>query len=312
MIRRLSALAAVGLLVSVAACSNDEAEEVTSTSAPTASIAPTTTVEEQPQVVIEKDLAYANYNGVTLTLDLYIPADPDGAPIVIEPWEDFAERIAQEGAIAVIDETGIEVPDAADAAEARLSDHGAVIRAQAEQTACAIRFVRARAAELGSDDPVVVIGGFSEGGGVAAHAALFGATLEERWDEFATTVGGPPRQVECVVADGSTHVDALVGLAGAYDLYVPAFDGLYGRSYQQETDPELQQFLASAIGAHPELTVRLIHGTGDSMIPMENSVAFEEALADAGYDVQLTTFGGGHQDPPTELSLEIFADVLDL
>jgi len=312
MIRRLCAFATVGLLVSVAACGNDEAEDVTSTAAPTTAIAPTTTVEEQPQAVIERDVAFATYNGVTLTLDLYIPAEPDGAPIVIEPWENFAERIAQEGAIAVIVETGVEVPDAGDDAEARLSDHGAVIRAQAEQTACAILFARARAAELGSDDPVVVVGGFSEYGGVAAHVALFGATLEQRWDEFAATVGGPPRQVECVVAEGSTHVDALVGLAGAYENYVPAFEGRYGRAYQQERDPELQQFLASAIGADPELTVRLIHGTADGMIPMESSVAFEGALADAGYDVQLATFGGGHHVPPTELSLEIFTEVLGL
>jgi hypothetical protein len=50
--------------------------------------------------------------------------------------------------------------------------------------------------------------------------------------------------------------------ACAYDLFVPAFDGFYGRAYQQERDPELQQFLTSAIGAHPEVEVRLIHGTG--------------------------------------------------
>ncbi len=325
MTRRVLALVAVGLSASLAACGGSNP-----TGAPTVAVAPTATTastamaapmptaaptaapEAQPQAVIEKDLAFATYNGVTLTLDLYIPADPDGAPIVIEPWENFAERIAQEGAIAVIGKTGVEVPDAGDDAEARLSDHGAVIRAQAEQTACAILFARARAAELGSDDPVVAVGGWSQYGGVAAHVALFGGTLEERWDEFAATVGGPPRQVECAVADGSTHVDALVGLAGAYTLYVPAIDGRYGRSYQQQMYPEQQQFLASAIGAHPELTVRLIHGTGDVMIPMEDSVAFETALADAGYDVQLATFVGGHRNPPTELSLEIFKEVLGL
>jgi predicted esterase len=95
-------------------------------------------------------------------------------------------------------------------------------------------------------------------------------------------------------------------------LYVPVFDGLYGRAYQQERDPELQQFLASAIGVHPELTVRLIHGTVDQTIPMENSVEFEAALADAGYDVELTTFDGGHQTPPPERSLEVFKEVLGL
>ncbi len=268
MTRRLLSLVAAGLVASLAACGGSA-----TTAAPPATAAPTVTPEARPQAAVEKEIAFATYKGATLTLDMYIPADPSGAPIVIEPWEDFAERIAQEGAIGVLVHAGVEEAESGELAEPRLGDHGAFIRAQAEQTACAIRFARARAAELGSDDPIVVIGGFSEYGGVAAHVALFGARLEERWDEFAATVGGPPRQVECVVADGSTQMDALVGLAGAYDLYVPVFDGLYGRAYQHERDPELQQFLASAIGANPELMVRLIHGTVDQAIPMESSIA---------------------------------------
>lgn len=326
MMRLLIPLATVVLLASLAACAGSQpqatstptlvrAGEATSTPAiaPATTAAPAATTEEQPQVVVETELPFATYNDTTLTLDLYVPADPAGAPIVIEPWERFAYRIAQEGAIAVIERTGIpDGPDTGDGEPPLWNDHGALIRAQAEATACKIGFARARASELGSDDPIVVKGGFSAGAGLSAHVALFGDALEERWDEFAATVGGPDRQVECVVAERSTRVDALVGGSGAYDAYVPVIEGLYGRTYQRERDPELQEFLASAVGIDPELTVRLIHGTADPAIPTTVSVDFEAVLADAGYDVQLITFEGGHHDPPTELSLRVFKEVLGL
>jgi len=301
-LRRLAVVACAGL--SLVACGGDGqvADEVASS-----------TAGPPGQVVVERGVQYATFNGMPLTLDLYVPADPAGAPIVIEPWEAYADSIAQQGGFAVLGQTGL--PDPEEVAGEDVShfrDHGAHIRAQAEDYACKILFARERAAELGSTDPIVVAGGFSEGGGVAAHVALFGASLEQAWEQFAAEAGGPPGQVECLVPDGSTHVDALVGGAGAYDLYVPVIDGLYGRAYQQQRDPELQQFLASAVGANPALTVRLVHGTADQAIPVSNSTDFEAALADAGYDVQLTTYQRGHVDPPAEVSQAVFTEVLGL
>jgi hypothetical protein len=146
-----------------------------------------------------------------------------------------------------------------------------------------------------------------------AHVALFGDTLERRWDEFAATVDGPPRQVECVVAEGSTHVDALVGGNGTYDAFVPVIEGPFGRTYVLERAPELQPFLASAVGIDPSLTVRLMSATGDTVVPTSLAIAFEEVLADAGYDVQVITYEGVHTtDPPDELSLQVFSDLLRL
>jgi pimeloyl-ACP methyl ester carboxylesterase len=154
---------------------------------------------------------------------------------------------------------------------------------------------RDRAAQLGSADPVVVLAGFSLGGGLAAHAALFGSDLERRWEAFAAE-GEPSRQVVCVVATGTTQVDALVGVAGAYDVFVPAYEGKYGRGYQQERSPEQGQFLADSVGLDLDLPIRLMHGTKDSMIPFENSTEFAAALSEAGHDVRVIEFeGGGHR-----------------
>jgi acetyl esterase/lipase len=177
-----------------------------------------------------------------------------------------------------------------------------------ESVACAIHFARERASELGSDEPNVVLSGFSGGGGPAAHTALLGSTLEARWDEYGAE-GGPLRQVECEVTEGSTHVDALVAMGGAYDLFVPTYDGKYGMAYQQERDPELWRFLSSSIGANPDLQVRLLHGESDGVITYENSVGFEAMLIGAGYDVELTGFDGGHS-VPMDLAVPTILEVM--
>jgi hypothetical protein len=80
---------------------------------------------------------------------------------------------------------------------------------------------------------------------------------------------------------GPADVDALIGIAGAYDLFVPIHEGRYGLSYQQELDQTLLQVLSSSVDVNPGLKVRLIHGETDSTVPYANSVEFEDALIDA-------------------------------
>jgi hypothetical protein len=316
MTRILSVLAGVVLLTALAACAgNEPAATPTPEAAPTAAIAPTpaatptAATETQPGATVERGLEYAlaTFNGYqeSLRLDMYVPADPAGAPIVITDMSEIVDELAQAGVIVVWFDAGAYPWDTE---ESILEGHGIVVRENAEEYACAMHLARARAAELGNPDPVVVLTGFSQGGGTVAHAALFGDTLEEAWDGF-TANGGPPRQLVCEVPDGSTHADAVVGMSGAYDMYVPIYEGKYGLTYQQAHDPELQAFLASAMGANPDLKVRLIHGTRDDHIPLDNSTGFEAALADAGYDVQLATFDGWHM-APHDLSLATIMDVL--
>ena len=222
----------------------------------------------------------------------------------------LVEGLVEEGALVFVVRYPLIRSSHQEMVDGVLGDHGAGARAVAEGVACAINFAQVRASELGSDDPVVALTGFSAGGGVAAYVALFGADLEARWDEFAAD-DGPASQVECEVIDGSTHVDALVGMAGWYDLYVPAYDGGYGRVFQQERDPELQEFLSSSIGAYPDLKLRLFHGESDMVVPYENSVEFAAMLTDAGYDVgEVIAFNGSHS-VPTELAIPTIMELIE-
>lgn len=70
------------------------------------------------------------------------------------------------------------------------------------------------------------------------------------------------------ILTGSKQVEALIAIGSSYEHFVPAWDGpvgICGRSYQQERDPELWQFLYDSIGANPGLEVRLIHGSTDAI-----------------------------------------------
>ena len=265
-------------------------------------------------VTVTKDLVYAkglqSDAQVEWKLDLYAPTEPGDWPVVVflhgrgqtkEGWTTLSRAIAEQGAIVFVIEWSYTDPVEA------ILDNGKGYHEMADTVACAIRFARARASDFGMDTEPLVITGFSGGGGVASHVALAGETVGRRWEEYAASRGGPPRQVDCEVSQGSTHVDALVGIAGAYDGFV-GYDGKYGREFMQEKDPDLWKMLYGCIGENPDLKVRLLHGKTDSVIPYENSVEFEATLAEAGYDVKLIQFSGGHT-APLELTVQTVMNV---
>lgn len=271
------------------------ATTTTAAATTTSTAAVTTTIAA---AVAELDLVYGTWQEQPLTLDLYGPAESADAPIVVYlPGSNesgapafLVEGLVEDGAMVfVVRYAQIDVGPTE-----LINDLRGNARADADSVACAIRFARERASEFGSDDPFVALTGLSLGGGVAAHVALFGDTVETRWSEFETE-GGPSRSVECDVTGGSTQVDALVGMAGTYDVFVPIYDGKWGRTYQQENDPALWEFLTSSIGANTDLQVRLLHGESDGTPTFENSAEFAAALTEAGYDVgQVIPFDGGH------------------
>jgi dienelactone hydrolase len=274
---------------------------------------PTSTPSE---VTVTKDLVYAKrlqpdiLGRVDWKLDLYAPTEPGDWPVVLflhgkgqtkEGWTTLSRAIAEQGAIVFAIDFPVMDPIAA------ILDNGKGYREMADTVACAIRFARARASDSGMDTAPLVLTGFCGGGGVASHVALAGESVGRRWEEYAASRGGPPRQVGCEVSQGSNHVDALVGIAGPYDAFV-GYDGEYGREFLQEKDPDLWKLFYDSIGENPDLIVRLLHGKTDSVVPYENSVGFEATLAEAGYDVKLIQFSGGHS-PPLELTVQTVMNV---
>jgi hypothetical protein len=86
----------VFVLVSLAvtSCSSGDSSETASTSSTTA---PATEAGSQVGVVVERDLAYLSWNGATLTLDLHVPGESAGVPIVISPPLSAVDGLVAEG-----------------------------------------------------------------------------------------------------------------------------------------------------------------------------------------------------------------------
>lgn len=187
-------------------------------------------------------------------------------------------------------------------------DNAAGARAHAESVACAVRF--ARGSLYGSESAPLILAGFSLGGGLASQVALSSESFDGIWAAYAEGGGGPPQQLDCTLSDASTHVDALVGIGGGYDSHT-GYEGLtpYGKAFHEQREPDHWAFLQGIIGLHPEVRVRLLHGDADGAIPFENSVIFETLLTEAGYEVELIEFEGGHF-VPVDLVVETVMDLV--
>ena len=210
-------------------------------------------------------------------LDVYAPSQPGPWPVVIvvhglgQGRNDFAglaEAIAAEGAVVFNISVVFSVPPL-DAIE---------------DIACAVRFARATAPDFDGDPDSITLVGNSSGAAKGSIVAMDG-------DSY----GG-----DCVVEQGSALPDALVGYEGPFD-YATHLYGSFAVPALQQADPETWEAVDpySQIGGNPELVVRLVHGRDDDVawydVLPEVSTRFHDALAAAGYDVQVTFIdGAGH------------------
>jgi acetyl esterase/lipase len=155
----------------------------------------------------------------------------------------------------------------------------------------AIAWARANVDKFGGDRNFVAVAGCSAGGHLAALAGL--------------TANDP--EMQCELPDGSdTSVDAVVGIYGRYD-------------WQDRTTPERARFVdflervvvRRRIDKHPDVFRKaspiarvhkdappflVIHGTGDTVIPVEQARIFVERLRAASHSVvsYVELPGAGH------------------
>ena len=266
-------------------------------------------------VSVTKDLVYADGTKLGRSfrwrLDVYAPTEDGDWPVVLllpgqgqrkETYDELPKTIAEQGVIVFVVDYPNMHPRVASVSK------GKGLREMAETVACAVRCARARAPDLGSENPPVAISGFAVGAGVGSQVALLGDNVNSRWEAYTESRDGPRSQVECLVSEGSTRVNALVGVAGIYDSFL-GLDGEYGRAFIQEKDPELWEMLNGTIGGNLDLKVRLLHSETDTDVPFDISLEFEQVLAEAGYDVELIPFEGGHS-LPLEETVQTVMDVL--
>lgn len=150
-----------------------------------------------------------------------------------------------------------------------------------DDVACAIRYARANAETYTDADLPLVIAGHSAGAHLASVVALAG-------DEFGK---------DCPVA-GSATVDRFVGMAGPYDptLYQQVLPAFFGTRFENDPKPWEAGSAYSYLGENSAIEILLMHGEADELVPISSSRLFADALAEAGYAVELAEVAGApHQ-----------------
>lgn len=230
-------------------------------------------------VVRTSGISYAD-NGV---LDVWEPPSTDDAPVAVLLHGSGGVRSFYNPIAEALADRGFLVFNASWNVSGQFPDNLA-------GAACAVRFARANAEELGRGDPNrLILIGHSAGGAAAAVIALGG-------DEFERN--------SCVVPGESALPDGLLSLAGGYD---PEWDPNDPRRTLEDNDSSTYDLVnpMSYLGANPGLHVRLIHGNEDEVIPVESAMNFYQGLLDAGYDVTLTVLeGAGHNTMVTDVFTE--------
>jgi acetyl esterase/lipase len=233
-----------------------------------------------------------------LELDLYLPPAASGpvplvvfvhgggwalgsrrtvAPPYLDQYPSPFERIAAGGiAVASIDY--------------RLSGE-AIWPAPLHDAKAAVRWLRARAADLGIDPTNIAAWGESAGGHLAALLGLTGPELE---GEVGTV--GPSSAVSAVVSWYTpTNLGTIAEGIGADPMAYSREAQLVGARLPTVPERVAQASPVSHVrrGAPPFL---LLHGRADAAVPFSQSEELRDALEGAGNQVELVGYdGAGHQ-----------------
>ncbi len=217
---------------------------------------------------------------VGVAADVYLPDEVDVAPVVVTipggAWVSvdrtglgpLADRLAGNG-IVVVNATHRPAAD------------GARFPAPLRDVVCSVDFAVERSRAAGVEPDQVVVLGHSSG----AHLAVLAALAADR---FRGDCPYPPAQI-----------DALVGLAGLYDVFEVADVawGLFGSAPEQDPDTWREGSPATWLGERARLPVFLAHGELDDLVPASSTEDFAAALVQSGHlvEVDIVT-GAGHDD----------------
>ena len=218
----------------------------------------------------ELDLTYCSPNEQPQKLDIYYPASGGPWPVVFYvhggSWMegDKAEGAGWRG----LNDLGYLVVSV----NYRMAAEGK-FPVMIEDVKCALRFLRAHAAEFNLDPEHIATIGASAGG----HLVSLLGTADESagWDEGE-------------YADQSSRVQAVVSMSGMYDFTVKIPSGIGSAIYYAfgalagKGSPEM---LAASPVTHIDANdppFLILHGTSDGVIPVEQAEIMNTHLTEAG------------------------------
>lgn len=243
----------------------------------------------EPGHSVHRDIVFGEVDGRKLALDLYLPAK-QRPPLIV--WVHGGAWAAGSKSDMPL---GHLVPDgfAVASVDYRLSGV-APFPAQAQDIKAAIRFLRAKASELGINADRIAISGASAGGHLAQ---LVGVTNGNRELEGSVGVAGVSSDVQAIVSFfGMSDFTTILQQSTPHGLSVrvPALQALLGG--QPSEKPDLARLASPVFQVNAKSPpLLLIHGDEDPQAPFEQSREMEAAYKKAGARVQFEVIrGGGH------------------
>jgi acetyl esterase/lipase len=238
-----------------------------------------------------KDVVYTSVGGKPLALDVYLPATPNAAPLLVWVHGGAWRNGTKAGAPLQFVDNGFAVAslDFRQSTDARFP-------AMVHDIKSAIRFLRANAAKFGYRADRIAIAGNSSG----AHlAALVGVTNGNAELEGNEGNAGPSSNVQAIVSYyGASNLMTILSQSTPYGLGVrePALELLLGALPAQT--PALAK-LASPV-THVDRNdppLFLLHGDQDPQMPINQSHeldgAYKKLRLDVTFDVVHGAAHGG-------------------
>lgn len=259
---------------------------------PAATVLATKPVEsrapEKPlPIVITRDIPYTTKQD----LDVFTPTEAGPWPVIVILHGMTGNKHQYESAARAIAEGGAAVFNA----NWRSKPWEAGELALMEDSACAVRFARASAADYGGDANRIVLFGHSIAG----------------WSGSVIAMAGDDFEKDCAVRGISASPDAFVGYGGAYDAGESNPDG--GASYLREENPQLWKriYPYELIGRNSTTRFHLVVGERDKQF-ISVAQRFHDALKEAGYEVSLTILAGANHEGGDEVALaRLYQIILD-
>jgi len=233
-----------------------------------------------PDIDISKDVVFGDAGERPLRLDVYRPAQPNGAAVLMVHgggWSRGSKDMLAPAATALAEQGFVAM-----AQEYRLTGE-APFPANIHDVKRAIRWAKENASRLGFDADRLCLEGHSAG----AHLVLLAAGTPH--DDRLAPPGGPGAVSQSVAAVCAIYPPTLFHFDGERPSGALAARVLPGADASEEA-AELASPMTHVTADYPP--VMLLHGDADKVVPVSASRRFEERVRAMGGKVDLHVYAG--------------------
>jgi acetyl esterase/lipase len=246
-----------------------------------------------------RDVIYAKSAGSAFTMDVFKPKTPNGAAVIwliSGGWFSSHDQINPQAA-ELLNSQGYTVFEVVHGSQPRFT-----IPDIAKQIRRAVRFVHANASTYGIDGDRIGITGSSAGG----HLSLLAAGTADAGDANASDpIERAPSTVAAVVAFFPPTDFLNYGAAGNTPVDSPQF-AIFKPAFGIKPNATPEEIAQIARIESPIYTISpsfpptlLVHGDADTLVPIQQSESFRDALKKAGVATDLVVVKGGKHDGAT-------------